>query len=193
MPRTWRSVKTSERSAKSASTSRRPAALSALAGSERPRWLSARKLMSRHITGPGWLRLALLAVGVDHRVARRGRSGDAAHVESGVVDQLEVGTAIANRQLLGEVPVRDQRANAQLLDAFGILDAAGLEQREEELGAGVVRAASRSGAPSRSARAAGGARCSRAPPRAAGWWSAGCRADRPAPCPCAPDSGRRRR
>jgi hypothetical protein len=42
----------------------------------------------------------------DHRPARRRRPEDAKHVERHVIEQTEIGTSFADRQMLGQVAVR---------------------------------------------------------------------------------------
>ena len=52
----------------------------------------------------------------DDRLARRRRPGEADDVEGGVVEQPEIGAALADRQVLGQVPVRAECAHAELGD-----------------------------------------------------------------------------
>ena len=83
--------------------------------------------------------LAAAAQLPDDRLARRRRSGDADDIERDIVDQAKIGAARADRQMLGQVPIGAQRAHAELGDRVLVVDAAELAQREEHVGAGVVR------------------------------------------------------
>ena len=58
----------------------------------------------------------------DHRLARRRRAGDADDVERDVVEQAEIGAALADRQMLGQMPVRAERAHAELGDGACTVD-----------------------------------------------------------------------
>ena len=52
----------------------------------------------------------------DHRLARAVGPADALHIELDVVEEAEVGAALAHRQLLGQMPVGAERADAKLGD-----------------------------------------------------------------------------
>ena len=74
-------------------------------------------LISRQVTVPDVRGLAAAAQLRHHRLARRRRAGDADDVERRVVEQAEIGAALADRQMLGQMPVRAQRAHAEFDDA----------------------------------------------------------------------------
>ena len=121
-----RSVTLSVRSANSDRISRSASALRPAPRSTRPRWLRLSMLMSRQATAPVWavsLRLRSCAT-----TGSRGGVGPATQTTSSVdvVEQAEIGAALADRQVLGQVPVGAQRAHAQLGDAAVVVDAGGL-------------------------------------------------------------------
>ena len=63
-----------------------------------------------------------------HRPARRRRPHDAHDVERHVVEKPEIGPALAEREMLGQMPVRTQRPHAEFRDAVIVLDAGRLGQ-----------------------------------------------------------------
>ena len=96
-------------------------------------------LMSRQVTVPGMGGLAAAAQLRDDRLARRRRSGDADDIERDIVEQAEIRAALPDRQMLGQVPVRAQRPHAQLGNRRLVVIAAELDERDEHVGAGIVR------------------------------------------------------
>ena len=80
-------------------------------------------LISRQVTAPVLRRLrARLRSCADDRLARRRRPGDADDVERDVVEQAEIGAALADRQMLGQVAVGAERAHAELGDRPVVVD-----------------------------------------------------------------------
>ena len=78
--------------------------------------------------GAGMRRLAAAAQLRHDRLARRRRTGDADEIEGEIVEQTKIGAADADRQMLGQVPVRAQRAHAQFGDRGVVVGAAELAQ-----------------------------------------------------------------
>ena len=74
-----------------------------------------------------------------NRLTRRRRAGNAGEIERDVVDQTKIRAPGTDRQMLGEVTVRAQCAHAQFGDRRLIVGAGKLAQREEHVGAGIVR------------------------------------------------------
>ena len=73
------------------------------------------------------------------RLARRRRTGNADEIEGEIVDQAKIRAADADRQMLGQMPVGAQRPHAEFGDRAIIVGAAEFAQRDEHVGAGIVR------------------------------------------------------
>ncbi len=96
-------------------------------------------LMRRQVTAPVWAVSVRLRELRDDRLPRRRRAGEADDVEGGVVEEAEIGAAFADRQVLRQVPVRAERAHAELGDRRGSSSRpAGSISADEHVGAGVV-------------------------------------------------------
>jgi len=75
----------------------------------------------------------------DNRLARRRRPRDTYEIQVEIVNQPEIGAAHPDRQMLGQMPIRAKGAYAELGDRVLVVDAAELAQRNEHVGAGVIR------------------------------------------------------
>ena len=73
-----------------------------------------------------------------HRLARLGGPGDAAHIQIDVVQKTKVRAAVAERQMLRQMPVAAQRVNAEFGHTRDFLRVGALAQREKHVCAGVV-------------------------------------------------------
>ena len=122
LPRILRSVALSDRSANSDRISRSAWPFWPAPRSTRPRWLRLSMLISRQVTAPVCA-VSRAAAQLPHdRLARRRRPGDADDVERDVVEQAEIGAALADRQMLGQVAVGAERAHAELGDVRLVAD-----------------------------------------------------------------------
>ena len=95
-------------------------------------------LMSRQAISPVGGRLRPADHRGDRRLARPGRTGDAAHLQRHVVQQAEVRPALPDRQPVGGVTIGAQRSDAEFSDALGVFGVRRLAQGQKGFGAGVI-------------------------------------------------------
>ena len=63
------------------------------------------------------------------RLARRGRTGDAANVQFDVVEEAEIRAAFADRKMFGEMAIGAQGFDAELRDAEKLVGVGALAER----------------------------------------------------------------
>ena len=124
-------------------------------------------LTRRQATSPVETSVPLPSSAVRLRLARRRRARKAAHVQFDVVEEAKVGAALADRKMLGEMPVGAEGFDAEFRDAKKLVRVGTFAERQEDVGAGIVgnrsiflffdraaarQAANRVGQPGRAAR-----------------------------------------
>ena len=74
----------------------------------------------------------------ERRLERFGRTADAAKLELRVVEEAEVGAALAHRKMRGEMPVGAERVDAELGDAQSFVRVRAFAKRQKDVRADVI-------------------------------------------------------